>query len=378
MLWKILSIVSAIALAVGLWFSLGAKGKLQEERKLALRSQQNLEAVKKEFVNAESAKSKHAEALVQATKQRDELKETIAKVNADVELKLKEAEAVNANLTEIKKQVTQLEEEIRKAGDIEKLLAEVKLLNEQKVASESALANKQQQVALADTRVANAREEIKRVQELEAQQKRGMVATDFTARISQAFPAIGFVILNKGNRSGLFANAMLEVKRGHDTVAKLKVRDVEQSASVADLLPGSVTEGTEIRAGDLVIASKEQPSGAAQGASASSAQGATPAAAAAADTPAPAPGMAEDPFGAVPAGTMPDPSAPAAGGMAEDPFGAAPPATPSPTPAPAPAAEDPFGTTTPPAAPATPPPAAVEDPFGAAPAPAAGGAMMSQ
>jgi hypothetical protein len=73
---------------------------------------------------------------------------------------------------------------------------------------------------------------------------------DFTARVSQSFTDWGFVVLNKGNGGGVFANADLEVKRGKEIVAKLKVRNVEQEIPrVADLIKGSLAEGERIRPG---------------------------------------------------------------------------------------------------------------------------------
>ncbi|TLD71014.1 hypothetical protein FEM03_08840 [Phragmitibacter flavus] len=380
MLWKILSIVTALALGLGLWFSYGMQGAIKAERELASRSTKNLEDVKRQFARANEAKEAQVKALEETTKQHGELKEKVAQSNEEVSLKEKEATAVVTQVEEVKKQVAQLEEQITKSGDIPKLLEEVKQLDTQVAASNAALANSQQQAALGDGRVAKVQAEIRALQEREADQKRGTVTKDFTARVSQAFPGFGFVILNKGNRAGLFANANLEVKRGREIVAKLKVRDVEQGNAVADVVPGSMSEGSELRAGDLVIAGKAQaPASASQPAPVPADGAAAAATPAPVDGAAPAANMADDPFGAPPAGMAPAPAAP----TEADPFGA--PAAPAPAdggmqpaPAPAPADADPFGApATPAPAPATPPAAA--DPFAAPTAPAApaeGGNMM--
>ena len=205
---------------------------------------------------------------------------------------------------------------------------------------------------------------MKTAEKKEARGSRGIVEPEFTASVSQDFPDWGFVVLNKGNGGGVFANANLEVKRGKEVIAKLKVRNVEQSAAVADVVIGSLAEGARIRTGDLVVASAEQ---AVKPAAAPAAAGG--AAAPAANPAAPAAPAASDPFGA-PAGGM-APAAPAA----SDPFGAAPAGGMAPAPAaPAPAASDPFGAA--PAAPApgaapaaggTPAAPSTADPFGAAP-----------
>ena len=86
-------------------------------------------------------------------------------------------------------------------------------------------------------------EAVKAAEEREVRGRKGIVEPDFTARVAQSFPNWGFVVLSKGNGGGVFANANLEVKRGKDVVAKLRVRNVEQNSAVADLIPGSVAEG---------------------------------------------------------------------------------------------------------------------------------------
>ncbi|MCE2695814.1 MAG: hypothetical protein LW645_16365, partial [Verrucomicrobiaceae bacterium] len=136
-----------------------------------------------------------------------------------------------------------------------------------------------------------------------------------------------FVVINKGNGGGVFANADLEVKRGKDVVAKLKVRNVEQQSSVADLVKGSLAEGERIRTGDLVVAAAEQSAKTAKAPATGAA--AAPAAAGDAAAPAPAaPAMGADPFGAPPA-AAPAPAAGATPPSTADPFGAPPAAPPA-------------------------------------------------
>jgi hypothetical protein len=170
----------------------------------------------------------------------------------------------------------------------------------------------------------------------------------------------GFVVLNKGNNGGVFANALLDVKRGQNVIARLKVKNVEPLISVADVVKGTLNDGEVIRSGDIVVASAEQPV-VDKGNAVKKAEG-DPDAAAADGTMPSAPPSA-DPFGA--------PAPAAAPAMGSDPFGAP---APSPAPngaAPAPApASDPFGAAPAPAPAMNGGAAPASDPFGAAPAPA--------
>ncbi|HSJ01195.1 MAG TPA: hypothetical protein VK956_02025 [Verrucomicrobium sp.] len=343
MLWKLLSGLSAVALLVGVYFSYQMRLALDEELKMGKRATENNKQIQSEFPKVAEQKDLKTKQLAEQEKTRDEVKLNAAKVNGDIDLKVKEGELVKQNLEEVTKQLTQLEDQIRKVGDVKKLMASVQEETEKKKTVDAAIANQQQQIALADEKVAKVQAEITRYQDVEKRQRSGVVEPGFTARVAQAFQEFGFVVLNKGNNGGMFVDAILDVKRGRSVVAKLKVRDVEQAMSVADLVPGSLAQGESIRSGDLVVASKDVPRPAPTEPSAAPAPAAD-------GTAAPAP---------MPAAPAADPAAAPMAPAGADPFGA--PAAPAPAPAApmAPAAADPFA----PPAGATPAAPATMDPF---------------
>ena len=319
MLWKILSGVSAVCLAVGLWFSWQNQGALKEEVTLLKRSEENAKAVSEKQKKAAAAKISKAKELEDLIKQVDEdTRVKVTKANSDIAEKQAEVETLKKSLEELTKQVASLEEQITKAGDIKKLLAQVDALTQQVKESEAAIANQMQQKTISEEKLVAVQGEITKLQDIERRQKSGIVEPGFTARVAQAFPEYGFVVLNKGNSGGMFARASLDVKRGNSVVAKLLVRDVEQGVSVADLIPGSLAAGDSIRSGDLVVAGAKQPNASEPVIPSSSAPSAPAVAPAPAAAPMAAPSMGggADPFGAAPAPAM----APAAA----DPFGAAP------------------------------------------------------
>lgn len=338
MLWKTLSGLSALALAVGLWFSYQTRLALDEENKLASRSKMNLSTTQAEYVKATDNKATKTTELADLEKQREATKAEVATVNTEIEQKIAETDITKKSLEEVTKQLTQLKDQVAKAGDIKKLMADVDDLTKQRQAAEASIANQQQQFALAEQKLSGVLAEVVRLQELDKRQRSGLVEPDFTARVSQAFLGYGFVILNKGNAGGLPVNAVLDVKRGRDVVARLKVRDVETSMAVADIVPGSLAAGDSVRNGDLVVPSAKAPENKPM---VPASPPVAPAAPAAAD-----PAMA-DPFAAPAGGMAPapaaPPAAPAAPPAAPDPF--APPAAMAPaagaTPA-APAVVDPF------------------------------------
>jgi len=367
MVWKILSALTAVCLGTACYFAWANQKTLQEERKREAYAKANLDQQKAHIVQAEEAKKNRETQLATANKDLETTKAAVVDTTAKATTKEQELAVVKTNLEQLTKVVNDLQKQIDDAGDIKALMAQIEGIKKERAEKEAELANQNHRFAAAQERVKQLTSAAKEAEDREARGRRGIVDSDFTAKVAQSFTDWGFVVLNKGNGGGVFANADLEVKRGKEIVAKLKVRDVEQNSSVADLVKGTLAEGERIRPGDLVVAAAEQ-SGKTATAPKGGAAAPAPAVPGAPAAPAPAPTMSSDPFGAPAAA----PGAPAAApAMNSDPFGA---------PAAAPAApamnSDPFGAApaTPPAggAPAAPPaggatPPSTADPFGTAP-----------
>ena len=345
MVWKILSALSAVCLGTACYFAWSNQKLLVEERKRETYTNANLIEIKAHIAKAQEAKTGYEAQLATATQELDTTKAAVTDYAAKVQTAEQELAVVKTNLEQTAKVVSQNQKQIEEAGDIKALIAQIESIKKERAEAESALANQTHRLVAAQERITSLTNAAKEAEEREANGRRGIVDTDFSAKVAHSYTDWGFVVLNKGNGGGVFANADLEVKRGKDVVAKLKVRDVEQNSSVAELVKGSLAEGEHIRSGDLVVAAAEQsaktkaPAGAAAAAPGAPATPAPATPAAMGSDPfgapaAPAPAMGSDPFGA--------PAAPAAPAMGADPFGA-PPATPPAGGATPPSTADPFG-----------------------------------
>jgi hypothetical protein len=333
MVWKIFSVLSAALLAGSVYFGYSSRKDLKEETGVRDRSARDYAAAKNRAMEADTKLKAKAESLVthegELTKKTEEVKTADATATA----KEQERDLAKTNEEQYTKQLAEVQKEIDAAGDIEKLLAQVNALKNDQSTAETDLSNQTQALAGIQEKLTSTTKETDRLRTVEADARRGVMQDDFTARIAQSFGDWGFAVLNKGNSGGVIANADLEVKRGATVVAKLKVRNVEQNISVADIVQESIVDGALPQNGDLVVVAPKK-------ADDKPAAAITPAAAVTAPAPAPAPAVtpaAADPFAtpAAPAGAM-------------DPFGSPAPAAPA---AGAPAAADPFGTPAP-AAPA--------------------------
>lgn len=357
MVWKILSALSAACLAGAAFFAWLNQQDLEKERVRLSFANANLTAAQERKKEGDELLKVKQELLATAQKDRDTARDEVLKLTGEAQEKEASLAVIKGNLDQVSAQVTSVEKQIEDAGDIENLVAQIEKLKKDQMDAEGAVANQTQRVAAAKEQYDYVVSQITKLREAEAQGRRGIVAPDFTARIAQYFPEWDFAILSKGNSQGVFANADLEVKRGREVIAKLKVRNVEQYGSIADLVPGSLAEGNAIRAGDTVVAAAKQSAEAPPAKQPVTTDGGETAPNAQMPTDPAAPAMGADPFGA--------PATPAAP-MGSDPFG-----SPAPS-APAPMGSDPFGA---PAAPASPAPAT--DPFApAAGTPPAAGAGM--
>jgi len=353
MLWKILSFLSAACLGAACFFAWSNQKDLTAERDRERFAKDNLKAAQERKTQGDEALVAKKTALEGAQKELETSKAETVKLAESALEKDGALKVVKSSLEQVEQQVSAVEKQIDEAGDIEKLIAQIDKYKKEQAEAEAAVANNSQRLAAAKEQFENVVAQTAKLRDAEARGRRGVVAPEFTARVSKFFPEWHFAILNKGNSGGVFANADLEVKRGKNVIAKLKVKNVEQNGSVAEVVPGSLAVGDMIRTGDVVVASSTQSvvkPEAAPAAKPDAAAAPVPA------TPAPAaPAMSADPFGAAPA---PAAAAPA---MSADPFGAAP------APAAAPAmGADPFGAAPAPAA-GTPAAPSTADPFGAAP-----------
>jgi len=351
MLWKILSILAAGCLGTSCYFAWSNQQDLAHERDRESNAKANLKAAQDSKKQGEEALIAKKAALEAIQKDLATAKEETVKFAAQVQEKEVSHGVIKGNLDQIQQQVTAVEKQIEEAGNIEQLIATVEKLKKDQIEAEAAVANQSERLAQVQESYTSLVAQTAKLRETESRGRRGIVDPAFTARVAQYFPEWDVAILNKGNSGGVFANADLEVKRGKNVIAKLKVKNVEQYGSVAEVIRGSMAEGQFILSGDTVVAAANQSSAAERApVSAPAAGGADPSPP---DAAAPAPAMSSDPFGAAPAM-----GAPAAAPAMSDPFGAAP------TPAAAPAmSSDPFG-----AAPAgTTDKPNTADPFGAAP-----------
>lgn len=92
-----------------------------------------------------------------------------------------------------------------------------------------------------------------KLRDTQARQERRTMSPGITGTVLAVNSNYGFVVLNLGNRQGAVAGSELILMRGSDRIGKVKITTVEPATSVADIIPGSLARGVQIRPGDRVI-----------------------------------------------------------------------------------------------------------------------------
>lgn len=337
MLWKILSGCSAACLGVALYFAFISKNDIHQEREVEAKAKENSALVKTHKQKADETLAQKNSQIKSLQGDADKLKKEVAEAEADSKTKEDALATAKKSLEETVQQLASVQKQIDDAGDVDKLVAQVKALEDEKKAAEAAVAAEAAKIAALQEKLTGLQQQAEHLRTVEVNSRKGVLEPTFTARVAQAFTDWGFAVLNKGNNGGVIANAELEVKRGRNTVARLKVRNVEQSISVADIVPGSVPQGYSVRSGDTVVPAPPKPDAKPETKTSEPAKGTgtgAPNPTPNAPAPQPASNMTADPFGGspMPAGGAPAPApAPAPGAPAKpeaDPFATPPAATP--------------------------------------------------
>jgi|GEM_PF-2412552 len=327
--WKILGVVAALLLAGAAIISYMGKDAVSTELMLQKRAEANLKATRVRDVEADDNLKENEEGLEAAEIERDELTKNVSETNAEEAEYVAQIAQQQIQLDQIKQKVSDIEVKVRQIGGIKKLISQVDGIKSEIGNAEAQIANREQKLDIATDHLSKVKGEITDYRSLESRQTKGLPEKDFKATVTNVYDRYGFVLVNKGNKNGLYANAELDVKRNGENIGRVRVSRVEQGRSIASVLPKFWAEGMAPAIGDQVVPVPEvsllpeSAEGTPENESVNAPQ--------------------DDLFG----GSDPGPPAPAANPL--DIFGSDPAPTPDPAPAapaPAPAApdtSDPFG-----------------------------------
>ncbi len=257
------------------------------------------------------------------------LDRNIASEKAAAEKLGKELEDKKTELQDVSTKLAETQKKVDEAGGIEKLKTQLAELRQEKAGLDEQIATLTEKNKITVDQWSQTTKAIEVLRTKEQWEQQGIMEDNFRSNIITVDNNYGFVVINAGNARRVVSGALLDVRRGGQNVAQIRITNVEPNRAVGDIVKGSVAQGEEVRVGDVVAVSKGS-SGSQWRENQSKAEAAKPAAPA-------APGAAP--------GGAPAPAAPNAPAPNADPF-ADPAAAPAPGAAPAEAekkmAPDPF------------------------------------
>lgn len=140
--------------------------------------------------------------------------------------KIKSAEALTMTLSMLKDTLT--EKQAKKT----ELMAQVEAANQ----------TKQVEVA-----------KVKEEEQYQVQRAQKLAVNGLVATVIAVNKEWGFVMVNAGRQHGVGADASLLVKRGNSRIARLRIVNLEDASTVADVVDESIVRGIDVQPGDKVI-----------------------------------------------------------------------------------------------------------------------------
>ena len=253
---KILLIISALVIAATAYLGFATKGKV-EAIMVDLDSKKKVAAAAQtEAGNAKKAMTKAQDELVAAKATIDEKDKDIASKKGEIDKVAADLKKASDDLLAKTEEINKLKEAIGKPGetvDPEKMRAEMDALAKAKTELEVRVAELGQVNETMTKQLANERSKASSFETQVKSYKSDYTKPGITGTVLAYNPGWNFVVISLGDRQSLKAGKEMVVTRDGQMIAKLRVKTVEPTTSIADVIPSSVAKGQSVQPGDSVV-----------------------------------------------------------------------------------------------------------------------------
>jgi predicted RNase H-like nuclease (RuvC/YqgF family) len=205
--------------------------------------------------------SKTKDALTTSTQEVAAAKATIVEKDKDIAGEKEKRQTAENQMAQLQPQITTL------TAENGTLKAEIETLKKPGTLKPEEAAELQTKLKEKETLLATLTDDKKKLEteKKSAQDKVQQLETDAANKLTAKMkiglegvvmavnPSWNFVVINIGDKQGVAMNAEMIVKRDGQRVGKVKITSVEPSTAVADIVPGSLSKGMRVQAGDRVI-----------------------------------------------------------------------------------------------------------------------------
>ena len=184
----------------------------------------------------------------------DEVQATISARTNEVRQIESEISRADSQIAEIQGQVDALQRELDSLGVTpDTLLEEKDALEKAIVVANEEAETLKGEIDLTRNVVSNNRQAMTAIRKRLADRKAAIGARQLTVQVNEVNDEFGFVVLSAGKNNGVSGDAQFLIQRGGALVAKVAASSVQNSITIANVIPGSMADGAVIMAGDRAI-----------------------------------------------------------------------------------------------------------------------------
>jgi len=253
---KILLIISAVITLATAYLGFATKQKVDSLQTSLKDSGNRLNAATADLTRSKTTQKKAEDDLVAAKAAVEEKDAQIAKQKVDVDKAVADLAGATAMVKEKEAEMLKLKESLPKdptGATTEDVAAKMTELQTAKARLEGELAEARQVQETMNAKVQEAQALAAATQRQVQEYKQNVTRPGISGSVLAYNPGWNFVVLSLGDRQGLKSNAQLVVSRGGEMIGKVRVKSVEPTTSIADIIPGSVPRGVTVQQGDRVV-----------------------------------------------------------------------------------------------------------------------------
>ncbi len=252
--------LAALVMAIAAWTTYKNQDEYKHQISLREKQESNLDKNLRE-------EEGHVADLAAELKATKDLEEENAKLAEDLQKKQSEKTRLESTIKDKERQILDIRSEVdanknilKDLGDVETLVPKIKRIK-------SEIAQLEDDIEKEEANLASLKQ-VKKFTQVKIDEKvgeaeriaQGKSQTKLATSIKTVYSSWGFVTLNGGDIQGVVPDSTLDVVRGGEVVAKLKVTTVEPNRAAADIVRDSMNDEYSLRSGDRVVPESEPKS----------------------------------------------------------------------------------------------------------------------
>ena len=254
---KILLIISALVIAATAYLGFATKGKVDALQGDLTTKKNTLIATQADLTKTKGNLKKTEDELVAAKATIEEKDKEVAAKKGEVDKLTSDLSKATTDLDEKTKKLADIQEQLDKrpgvGGNIDEMIKQVGDLTKAKADLEIKVAELSQVQETLNKQLGDEKSKTVAAETQVRSYKEGYTRPGVTGTVLAYNPGWNFVVINIGDKQSLKAGKEMVVTRDGQMIAKVRVKTVEPSSSIADVIPSSVAKGQSVQPGDSVV-----------------------------------------------------------------------------------------------------------------------------